>query len=153
MWMGLMHAVCCNVDNDPYFTCFVCCCNSCQGFTQFYRYGHNLSREVWTQNYKYSFRLVTTFISSVPRRNTGKMFPDSKKQRRISDLSTLCRVVQKTHKVKLNFVRKCKFWLFIVNFTDAISKGLNTLAQLELIRPHKVIRSLVVKFVVFCFSG
>ena len=66
--VGLMHAVCCNLDNDPYFTCFVYCCNSCQGFTQFYRYEHNLSREVWTQNYKYSFRLVTTFISSVPRR-------------------------------------------------------------------------------------
>ena len=107
---NLCGAVHCIFDIDPYFTCFVyCCCNSCQGFTQFYRYEHNLSREVWIQNYEYSFRLVTTFISSVPRRNIGKMFPDSKKQRRISDLSTLCRVVQKTHKVKLNFVRKCKF--------------------------------------------
>ena len=38
-----------------------------------------------------------------------KMFLDNKNQRRIPDLSTLCRVVQKTHKVKLNFVRKCKF--------------------------------------------
>ena len=78
-------------------------------FTQFYRYEHNLSGEVWIQNYEYSFRLVTTFTSLVPRGNIGKMVPDSKKQRRISDLSTLCRVVQKTHKVKLNFVRKCKF--------------------------------------------
>ena len=36
------------------------------------------------------------------------MFLEAHRQRKISDISTLARVVHKTHKAKLNFVRKCK---------------------------------------------
>ena len=39
---------------------------------------------------------------------TPNMFLEAHRQRKISDISTLARVVHKTHKAKLNFVRKCK---------------------------------------------
>ena len=41
-------------------------------FTQFYRYEHNLSGEVWIQNYKYSFRLVIAFVSAVSTQNVPR---------------------------------------------------------------------------------